>query len=1259
MIIFFCERYLHVFVIFFQAAAKIQANYRGHKTRQELAKQKEGTKKNDAANKPPDTKMDAASKPPDTKKDAGKKPESKTKEDEAATKIQAGFRGHKTRQDLKKKKENQQVKDAKKSSVNTGKTASKGNQKMSEEDKAATKIQAGFRGHQTRKELAQKKVMKEDKELDQAATKIQANYRGHKTRKELKKNQPPKDNNKTTKFSNEEEQAATKIQAGFRGHQTRKQLNQQVCYDQGAHSAVVIKSVKLQSSNLLDYRKFNTEVEDEENELRLIEIRQKAVTDLQVCLKAILKRGFRWSSASTGRWFLGTESVSKIEFDNVDIAKFKAKQIFFGFVTFFQSSFRSTLLRKAVEEREEMMKEREIEKENERKMKAVEAPPDLDMGVSCDKNTKISGKQEKLKMANDFKSVKVDAITMIELCCKDCVHNIRMKDKVRRVDGQNILQSHLKMFLSRLAVKNRLVRKEMLQAKSFAQEEVWNIFQSLEDREIAAKKIQAGFRGMVIRKKLSEASPSGIVKNVSKIDIGKTDALKTLQMLCKNCIHRMRMHNETKKKESQNILQSNFRMFLTRLTVKNRLVRKEMLQTRSLAQEEVLKIFHSMQQREVAATKIQTGYRGMVARKHLCQASTHAFPLNKSMAIGNLHPNLKPLKMKHESKTESQRILQSNFRMFLTRFNIKNRLLRKGMLHAKSLAQEAVLSIIQSLEEREFAAAKIQAGYRGMVVRKNIRASVVKSDETSIKSHSDLVTGNQNDISSFYKDHTAKENDINDRNSIRFSVTSTSNPVSVAGAKSTQVNNNALLEVQSACRSYFTRKLLKQKVAKNKVSIDSKDLTNEDQDLQSNAAKVIQAGFRGHWLRNKLGITKSKKLKGDNENVREIVNGHKRGKNVQRHEWGPLTIKQHEQDVAVTKIQACYRGYKVRKGISMVKSNSVSKQCVPTIVIEDFTDRSNSHLSEILVGTEIMNRKDTMDIKQKAASKIQAHFKGYSYRKRARSANQVLGNDLNDPRFILFQNKVTVLQAAIRSVLLKSKEDTFDDGFCTPPFTPPHLEFEKPTMRRVSSSYPNRLSNKRQMNVPQNIQIDEYITLLQSACRGLVARATSLVCLEKGMFDISTSGDDILGGKLKDNARNDIQSRTFVLNDEKEQTAVDTGQSSDLLTVNHSIGTENSSQNVQVKVVEDIQTRPVKIVQRSAVFTAQEGVPRSVRVQALGTQSESERKPRPKSSELKRTLPILPTPFVLRSKTEIFGKDGTKRKTISKEMLGFSFSNQT
>lgn len=73
-----------------------------------------------------------------------------------------------------------------------------------------------------------------------------------------------------------------------------------------------------------------------------------------------------------------------------------------------------------------------------------------------------------------------------------------------------------------------------------------------------------------------------------------------------------------------------------------------------------------------------------------------------------------------------------------------------------------------------------------------------------------------------------KENDINDRNSIRFSVIFISNFIFVVGVKSIQVNNNVLFEVQFVCRSYFIRKLLKQKVVKNKVFIDFKDLINED-----------------------------------------------------------------------------------------------------------------------------------------------------------------------------------------------------------------------------------------------------------------------------------------------------------------------------------------------------------------------------------------------------------------------------------------------
>jgi len=57
-----------------------------------------------------------------------------------------------------------------------------------QEDKAATKIQAGFRGHQARKEVDKKKKDKaQNLEEEKAATKIQAGFRGHQARKEVQK----------------------------------------------------------------------------------------------------------------------------------------------------------------------------------------------------------------------------------------------------------------------------------------------------------------------------------------------------------------------------------------------------------------------------------------------------------------------------------------------------------------------------------------------------------------------------------------------------------------------------------------------------------------------------------------------------------------------------------------------------------------------------------------------------------------------------------------------------------------------------------------------------------------------------------------------------------------------------------------------------------------------------------------------------------------------------------------------------------------
>merc|ERR1712228_1066038 len=97
---------------------------------------------------------------------------------------------------------------------------------------AATKIQAGFRGHKTRKELQDRKQSSNtvdenvdidltDPDVEQAATKIQAGFRGHKTRKALEEKKSDKNADEAQRESSididltdpDVEVAATKIQA--------------------------------------------------------------------------------------------------------------------------------------------------------------------------------------------------------------------------------------------------------------------------------------------------------------------------------------------------------------------------------------------------------------------------------------------------------------------------------------------------------------------------------------------------------------------------------------------------------------------------------------------------------------------------------------------------------------------------------------------------------------------------------------------------------------------------------------------------------------------------------------------------------------------------------------------------------------------------------------------------------------------------------------------------------------------------------------
>ncbi|KAL3888014.1 hypothetical protein ACJMK2_000398 [Sinanodonta woodiana] len=209
-----------------EAATKIQAHFKGYKARQEYQVIKTEQKQQQQKQQQPKQQQPKQKQEDDPRKQSQKNKKPSMDENVAATKIQAGFRGYKTRKELNEKK---QVRDEKfkKEREETGR----------EENLAATRIQAGYRGYKTRKEIKAQKasVTKTDTKKDgkkkmnedEAATKIQAGYRGHIVRKNLKisksSTQAQPNVTKPKKGMNEHE-AATRVQAGFHGYKTRKDM---------------------------------------------------------------------------------------------------------------------------------------------------------------------------------------------------------------------------------------------------------------------------------------------------------------------------------------------------------------------------------------------------------------------------------------------------------------------------------------------------------------------------------------------------------------------------------------------------------------------------------------------------------------------------------------------------------------------------------------------------------------------------------------------------------------------------------------------------------------------------------------------------------------------------------------------------------------------------------------------------------------------------------------------------------------------------
>ncbi|KAI9341457.1 hypothetical protein BDR26DRAFT_918402 [Obelidium mucronatum] len=220
-----------------KAAIALQSTFRGFQTRKKLGK----GKSLDHFTNPKEEQSVMLKNHKSNKSLRGSQDLIKSTEDEAATTVQAAFRGYQVRKSLGQLKASRdklsQSSTEKLKSSSLGNLTKKaiepvgtGSQDLlsltaegatKEEQKAATTVQAAFRGHKTRKsmgkKLGSKDALQKRSSVDEMGGSIPLSS-NHKSNKSMRESQ---DLMRST-----EEEAATTVQAAFRGYQVRKSLEQ-------------------------------------------------------------------------------------------------------------------------------------------------------------------------------------------------------------------------------------------------------------------------------------------------------------------------------------------------------------------------------------------------------------------------------------------------------------------------------------------------------------------------------------------------------------------------------------------------------------------------------------------------------------------------------------------------------------------------------------------------------------------------------------------------------------------------------------------------------------------------------------------------------------------------------------------------------------------------------------------------------------------------------------------------------------------------
>ena len=740
--------------------------------------------------------------------------EGSKEENEAAIKIQAGYRGHLERRryenakrvDIEQKSNDEEELDESSQATNQNLDF------LEQENSAATKIQAGYRGNRDRRRAKDLKnnrvddqlnfsedqfnldesVQKEDfnsTELEnEAATKIQAGYRGHRDRKRVNDLKDQHNENKSYIRSDKvdmadgecdksvdettlecQNAAATKIQAGYRGNRDRKRINDlKNSNNEGTGLVEELSEYHLEETEQMTNRLL-TPLDEREN---------SAATKIQAGY-----RGHRDRKRIKGLKDHHNEceaSKEEFELDESDetIDEQERKN---AAATKIQAGYRGHRDRKRINELKDHQNECEASKEE----------------FELDESDETVDEQERKNAA----ATKIQAGYRGH---RDRKRINELKDHHNECDTN----------------KEELLEKE----KQFDMDESFETFDEQERENAAATKIQAGYRGNRDRKKTKELKDSHFVNE----PVIKTEAELTVE--------------EYSEQERENAaatkIQAGYRGHRDRKRVNDL---RDHQNECEISKEEIEfsesdETVDEQERKNAVATKIQAGYRGHRDRKRINELKDHHNECEEEFELNE------PGEPVDEQELENAAtIIQAGYRGHRDRKRVKElKDLDSGNIantretelvevHSFQLGIQGSEENTDEAERENAAATKIQAGYRGHLDRKRI-SGVKDMDNGNKSTKIDKAKLTKDSLLSSFEETDAFERE-----------------------------NAAATKIQAGYRGHRDRKrihdLKDQFPEHESLDIDNALYEEQDkvqQDIENKAATAIQSGYRGYRTRKNM-----------------------------------------------------------------------------------------------------------------------------------------------------------------------------------------------------------------------------------------------------------------------------------------------------------------------------------------------------------------------------------------------------------------------